>query len=106
MSDEGRMTPIVTTIAGLLLPFALIFSFYVILHGHLTPGGGFQGGAIGASAIIMVMVAYGAKNMKERISENGLSLLESLGGAIFVIVGLIGFIVASTFLANFLIGES
>jgi multicomponent Na+:H+ antiporter subunit B len=106
MSREGQMTPIVTTIAGLLLPFAFIFSFYVILHGHLTPGGGFQGGAIGASAIVMLIVAYGAKNVKEKVSENGLSMLESLGGAMFVIVGIIGFIAASTFLANFLVGET
>ncbi|HDN50703.1 MAG TPA: sodium:proton antiporter, partial [Thermoplasmatales archaeon] len=50
------MSVIVQTIAGMLFPMVLIFSFYVILHGHLTPGGGFQGGAIGASAVALLIV--------------------------------------------------
>jgi multisubunit Na+/H+ antiporter MnhB subunit len=46
---------IVRTIANVIFPFALVFGIYVILHGHLTPGGGFQGGAATASAIAMML---------------------------------------------------
>ena len=102
---EERMSVIVTTIASLLFPFIIIFSFYVIMHGHLTPGGGFQGGAIGASAIVMLIVAYGAREIRKKVGEENLSIFESIGGLIFVVVGLLGFIMASTFLYNFLVGS-
>jgi len=102
---NGRMTPIVTTIAALLFPFVIVFSFYVIMHGHLTPGGGFQGGAIGASAIVMLIVAYGVKEIYKKTGDETLSIFESIGGLIFVLVGIIGFIMASSFLYNFLVGK-
>lgn len=107
MTDQPGLSPIVQTIAALIFPFILIFSFYVIMHGHLTPGGGFQGGAIGASAVVMLIVAYGAARTEKQASEDMLSLLESLGGLTFVVVGLLGFlltfaITTETFLENFL----
>jgi len=105
MSDE-KMSVIVQTIAGMLFPMVLIFSFYVILHGHLTPGGGFQGGAIGASAVALLIVAYGSKTIEKKMAEENLSIFESLGGLVFVIVAIAGFIQASAFLSNFLVGES
>ncbi len=101
--DEPGLSPIVQTIAALLFPFILIFSFYVIMHGHLTPGGGFQGGAIGASAVVMLIVAYGAARTEKQAGEGMLSTLESLGGLTFVVVGLLGLVmVTETVLANFL----
>lgn len=104
MSNE-KMSIIVQTVAGMLFPVALIFSFYVILHGHLTPGGGFQGGAIGASAVALLIVAYGARTIEKKVAEEHLSLFESLGGIVFVVVAIAGFILASAFLSNFLVGE-
>lgn len=53
------MSRIVREVVRLLFPLALIFGFYIVLHGHLTPGGGFQGGAVMGSAMAMLMVAYG-----------------------------------------------
>ncbi len=103
--NEGKMTVIVQTIAALLFPLALIFSFYVIMHGHLTPGGGFQGGAIGASAVVLLIVAYGVKHVEEKMSEGGFSVFESLGGLIFVVVAIFGLFLATSFLANFLVNE-
>ena len=41
-----KMTKIVRTTADLFFPFCLVFGLYVVVHGHLTPGGGFQGGAV------------------------------------------------------------
>ena len=40
-----KMSKIVRTISGIAFPFTMIYGLYVIAHGHLTPGGGFQGGA-------------------------------------------------------------
>jgi len=105
MKSEG-MSPIVQTIAGILFPIVLIFSFYVIMHGHLTPGGGFQGGAIGASAVAMLIVAFGAKKINDMVSEEGVSSFESIGGLVFVIVAILGLFMATTFLSNFLVGDT
>lgn len=105
MKSEG-MSPIVKTIAGLLFPMILIFSFYVIMHGHLTPGGGFQGGAIGASAVVMLIVAFGAKKIHDMVSEEGISSFESIGALMFIIIAILGLFMATTFLSNFLVGDT
>jgi len=105
MTDEG-LSLIVQNIVSLLFPIALIFSFYVIIFGHVTPGGGFQGGAVGASAVVMLIVAFGAKKIHGHISHENMSILESTGALIFILTGLIGLIVASTFLSNFLVDTS
>ena len=49
------MSKIVRTVANQLMAFVLVFGLYVIMHGHVTPGGGFQGGAIIASGVVMLM---------------------------------------------------
>jgi multicomponent Na+:H+ antiporter subunit B len=105
MKNEG-LSPIVQTIAGLLFPLTLIFAFYIILHGHITPGGGFQGGAVGASAVVMLIVAFGAKKIYDKMGQEEMSIFESLGALIFVITGLLGLVVATSFLSNFLVGEA
>jgi len=82
-----------------LFPLILLFGAYIFTHGHLTPGGGFQGGAIIASAFLLVYLSSPGK----RISERGSSITESVSGLVFVVIGLLG-LTAGThyFLANFL----
>jgi len=94
------MTVVVRTISRVLLPVGLSFGGYVIMHGHLTPGGGFQGGAVAASALAMVIVAFGAASLKEK--KGLLSTLESLGGVAFAALGFLG--LGVTFFANVLAG--
>ena len=81
-----------------LFPLILVFGSYIFIHGHLTPGGGFQGGAIVASAFVLIYLGCREKRISEKISTT----LESLGGVIFVVVGLIGLAVGGYFLLNFL----
>ena len=104
MHNEG-LSPIVKIIAAMLFPFILLYSMYIILHGHVTPGGGFQGGAIGASAVVLLIVAFGADYVQRKTSKENISMLESIGGLTFIITGLLGLIAATTFLTNFLVGE-
>jgi multicomponent Na+:H+ antiporter subunit B len=94
------MTVVVRTITRVLFPIALAFGAYVIMHGHLTPGGGFQGGAVAASALAMVVVAFGAGSLAKR--KGLLSGLESLGGVAFAALGFLG--LGVTFFANVLAG--
>ena len=89
---------ILRTGTRLLFPFILVFGIYVFLHGHLTPGGGFQGGAIIASAFLLVYLAF----PRQRTARQSFQVIESLGGLTFVGIGLIGLIVSGSFLINFL----
>ncbi|HKJ68235.1 MAG TPA: hydrogen gas-evolving membrane-bound hydrogenase subunit E, partial [bacterium] len=61
-----------------LFPLILLFGAYVFVHGHLTPGGGFQGGAIVASAYLLVYLGCRGR----RVAERGMKTVESLGGLV------------------------
>jgi len=82
----------------LLFPLILVFGTYVFIHGHLTPGGGFQGGAIIASGFLLIYLGC----RERRISRAASNLAESLGGLVFVVIGLLGLGFGDYFLLNFL----
>jgi len=77
------MSVIVRTIANLLFCFIIIFGLYIVMHGHLSPGGGFQGGVIIASSAVLLFLAYGNKFAEENYSEKGFTLLKSAGALAF-----------------------
>ncbi len=82
-----------------LFPLILLFGAYIFIHGHLTPGGGFQGGAIVASAFVLVYLACRGR----RVSKSASKAVESLGALVFVIIGLLGLTAGGHyFLSNFL----
>jgi multicomponent Na+:H+ antiporter subunit B len=90
---------VLSTGCRFLFPLILLFGAYIFIHGHLTPGGGFQGGAIIASAVLLTYLGCRGR----RVSESGTKAAESLGGLVFVIVGLIGLAIGGGyFLSNFL----
>jgi len=94
------MTIIARTIARLLFPFTFLFGLYVVIHGHLTPGGGFPGGVIMAASIIMLILAHGVGRAQERVGFSHAEMLESLGGLVIVIIGLLGLFLGFSFLEN------
>ena len=59
---------VIKTVARLLVPFIQLFALYVIMHGHSSPGGGFQGGVILAASFLLLAIAYGLDEMKRRFS--------------------------------------
>jgi energy-converting hydrogenase B subunit I len=97
------LSKIVRTVANQLILFILIFGLYVIAHGHLTPGGGFQGGAVVVSGVVMLLVAFSSKELKKSLCERTLSIMESTGALIFVILGFAG--LGTVFFYNFLVGS-
>ena len=94
------MSRIVRNVAALLFPVCLVFGFYVILHGHLTPGGGFQGGAVVATGAALLLVA----GLFPRGAEgHGYHLCEALGLCLFLFLALGGLAHASgSFFHNWL----
>ncbi len=89
---------VVTAGSKLLFPAILLLGAYVFIHGHLSPGGGFQGGVIIATGFLLMLLAY--ENFS--VGHNVLSIVESLAGITFAGVGLLGFMNGGTFLQNFL----
>jgi len=81
-----------------LFPLILLFGVYIFVHGHLSPGGGFQGGAIIASAFVLIYMGCRGR----RLPEAPTKVIESLGGLVFIIVGLVGLSLGGYFLLNFL----
>ena len=97
------MSKIVRTVANQLMLFVLVFGIYVIMHGYVTPGGGFQGGAVIASGIVMLIVAFGSGHIKNSLRERRLSVVESSGALLFIVVAFAG--IGTVFFYNFLVGS-
>ncbi|MCL2157176.1 MAG: cation:proton antiporter, partial [Methanobrevibacter sp.] len=87
--------------------FALPVSFIIIclgvltiLGGHITPGGGFQGGAMIAAAVILCVIVYGVKDSPIKFSHGFISAIESIGALGYVFLGLAGLLFSGFFLYN------
>jgi len=96
------LSKIVRTVANQLILFVLVFGLYVIAHGHLTPGGGFQGGAVIVSGVVMLMVAFSSQDLKKSLRERLLTIMESTGALIFAALAFAG--LGTVFFYNFLVG--
>jgi multicomponent Na+:H+ antiporter subunit B len=96
------LSKIVRTVANQLIVFILIFGLYVIAHGQLTPGGGFQGGAVIVSGVVMILVAFSSKELKKSLHERVLSIVESTGALIFIVLAFAG--IGTAFFYNLLVG--
>jgi multicomponent Na+:H+ antiporter subunit B len=92
---------IVRTIARLLLGFIFVYGIYIVLHGHLTPGGGFAGGAIVGSGFALMVLAFGSTAGSEKKTFFSLSIFESTGALMFLCVALLG-LLFGFFFKNFL----
>jgi multisubunit Na+/H+ antiporter MnhB subunit len=94
------MSLIVQTIARLLAGLLFLFGTYIVLHGHLTPGGGFAGGVLIAAAFVLMSLALGSVEQTERNSYTLSSVVESLGGVLFVSLALAGYAAGTFFFQN------
>jgi len=93
-SPPRQASEIVRTGAQILLPLLAIFAAYIIMHGHLSAGGGFQGGAVLASGLVLSLFA----DPQQRLDQRFLSRTESAAGVLFVLVGVAGLLFAGGFL--------
>lgn len=91
-------SPIVLLGSRLLSPYIMVFGWYVIFHGHYSPGGGFQGGALLAASILLMRVAGGRKISRLQIHELLTTPLAVIGVIIYFGVGLTAMITGGYFL--------
>ena len=101
MKKFKKKPVIVRCASDLFFPLACVYGAYVVLHGHLSPGGGFQGGVLIASAILLVFLGYGSLKAKKTFNEHKLHSSETVAEIIYVALGIIGIVGGFNFCINF-----
>jgi len=89
---------IVKTLARLLAPFIVIYALYVVMHGHYSPGGGFQGGVILAASFVLLVITHGLEQTRKRMSEKLASIISCIGVLIYAGIGLLCLLLGGFFL--------
>lgn len=84
--NEPGMTLIVKTITRLSTALILIYGIYIVLQGHIGPGGGFAGGLIIALSLIQLMLAFGRGRVTEKINKKKDLFLMSAGALVFLVI--------------------
>ncbi|MGC5363471.1 MnhB domain-containing protein [Streptomyces sp. DT24] len=99
----ARVAPHIRRYALLTLPVTLLVGLYVVAHGQLSPGGGFQGGVVAATALHLLYIAVDYRAL-ERIRPVGLYQFgDAAGEAAYLVIGVAGLLGGSAFLANTLL---
>ena len=101
---------IVRITSRLVVPFIQVYGIYVILNGHLTPGGGFSGGAIFGASLVLIALSFNLETGVKQISHHTASILESGGALGYALTGLFALFLGGRYLANqsagFPVGEA
>ena len=98
--DNKGMTLIVKTITRLTVGLILLYGIYILLHGHVSPGGGFAGGVIIALSFIHIMLAFGRDAAFSRLSKEAAAFFEGFGALVFLAIAAFGFM-GGYFFLNF-----
>lgn len=96
------MTLIVKTVTSLVSAFILLYGIYIVLYGHLTPGGGFAGGVILACCFILLELAFGKGFVAGIVKERTPYILDCVGAFAFLAIALLGYATGGFFI-NFLV---
>ncbi len=91
-------SPIVLIVSRALSPFIMLFGCYVIAHGHYSPGGGFQGGAMLAASLLLVRLAAGSSIAELQFKKAWGTPVGILGVVIFFGVGFVAMLLGGEFL--------
>ena len=96
----SRKTSILGLTSRKLAPFMLLFGLYLLAFGHTSPGGGFQGGVVIASGVILLLVAQGVDAAETLFPLRSLSRVETAAFLVFLCAGLAGVVAGAGFLGN------
>lgn len=96
--QQGSSSPIIILLSRILSPYIMLFGLYVIFHGHYSPGGGFQGGALLATSILLIRISTDEKIHPMHFNKALSIPLGVLGVLIFFGIGLISLLLGGDFL--------
>jgi len=83
------MDTIVKTTSRILFPFVIVFGLFITVNGHLSPGGGFSGGAIIATGFAMLIIAYTERRVEHRFHQ--ISFIDAKSVAAIGMLALVSF---------------
>ncbi len=103
MKNENiRIRHVIQRSADAFLPMAMVYMFYIILHGHLSPGGGFQGGVLAVGIILLIYFGHGYETTAKSLSFNLLHDTEGLASVVYVALAMMGIAAGAQFCENIL----
>ena len=83
-------------------PLIVLFGLYVGLHAMTTPGGGFQGGVIVASGLLLIYLGQGYRTWRQLLPSPWLDALEGGGAALYALSGVYSMLLGQAYLTNVL----
>ncbi len=83
-------------------PATLVFGLYIALHAMTTPGGGFQGGVIIASGLLLIYLAEGYRGWRRVVRSKAFDAIEGSGATLYALCGFASMLAGLPFLTNFL----
>jgi len=102
MNEKQGMSIIVKTTSRIILWVVFLYGIYIILFGHLSPGGGFGGGVVLALGFLSIVLAYGRSFTLKWLSIPRLEKAEAGAPLLFLIIALWGMVAGGAFLQNFM----
>lgn len=96
------MSIVVRTVTRWVAAFIFLYGLYIMAFGHLSPGGGFAGGVILASAFVLEVLARGRQAATARFPFGVARRMDSAGALLFLAVALVGLVFAGGFFVNFI----
>lgn len=91
-------SPIILLGTRFLSPYIMVFGFYVIFHGHYSPGGGFQGGTLLAVSLLLIRIASGTQIANLQFKDYLATPYAALGVLIYFGTGLVAIFTGGYFL--------
>jgi multicomponent Na+:H+ antiporter subunit B len=95
---HASKSPIVLVAARTLSPAIQVMAFYVIIHGHYSPGGGFQGGVLLAASFLLLRLALGDRVGRQQVTTGKATLWSAAGTLVFVGLGALALAFGGNFL--------
>lgn len=101
-NEEKGMSLIVQTVTRWLKGFIFLFGAYIVVFGHLSPGGGFPGGVVFCVTFILLTLAFGREYALRKFGKILASELDSLGAILFLLLATLGIYFTGIFFSNFI----
>lgn len=86
--------------ADALVPPTLVYIFYIILHGHLSPGGGFQGGVLSVAVVVLLYLGHGYETTAKVLSFGLMHKTEAVASILYVALAMLGVAYGANFCMN------
>jgi multicomponent Na+:H+ antiporter subunit B len=91
------MSLIVKNITRVIAAFIAMFGLYIVMYGHVSPGGGFTGGVIIGCGFVLAVLAFGIQGVRKIFPPRAVSIADCLGALGFLVVAVLGYLAGGFF---------